>query len=65
VLHKRTTHAATVLVPGADAESLTSVYGISYDNSSETTVGVYLYSGSGTNWTFIGAPWSPVLAAED
>jgi hypothetical protein len=51
--------------PSADAESLTSVYGIKYDNSSETTVDVYLYSGSGTNWTLIGGASSPVLAAED
>lgn len=51
--------------PSADAESLTSVYGIEYDDSTETTVGVYLYSGNGTNWTLIGAPTSPVLAAEN
>jgi hypothetical protein len=51
--------------PGADVESLTSIYGIEYDNDAETTVGVYVYSGSGTNWTFLGAPYSPVLAAED
>ncbi|HTJ68363.1 MAG TPA: hypothetical protein VL551_12595 [Actinospica sp.] len=51
--------------PGAEAESLTSLYGIEYDNASETTVGVYVYSGSGANWTFIGAPYSPGIAAED
>jgi hypothetical protein len=50
---------------GAEAESLTSVYGLESENSSETIFGVYLYSGSGTDWTFIGGPTSPIIAAED
>jgi hypothetical protein len=49
----------------ADAESLTSVYGMKYENGSGTTVDVYVYSGSGTNWTLIGGASAPVLAAED
>ena len=49
----------------ADAESLTSVYGMKYENGSGTTVDVYVYSGSGTNWTLIGGASAPVVAAED
>ena len=51
--------------PGPDVESISSIYGVKYLDDTLTTVGVYVYSGSGTNWTLIGAPFSPVIAAEE
>jgi hypothetical protein len=53
---------------GADvgAESMTSVYGTEIDQSTgDTIAGVYLWSGSGENWTQIGGPAGWPLAAEN
>ena len=49
--------------PIPDAESRTSLYGVTFDDSGPT--GVDLYSGSGTSWTVIGGPADPALAAGD
>ncbi|HET9168357.1 MAG TPA: hypothetical protein VFN97_02940 [Actinospica sp.] len=50
---------------GAEAESLTSVYGTLIHSDDDLIADVYIWNGGGENWTRIGGPFSWPIAAEN